>query len=130
MSEPVEPIWLDPDEVIDMHAEQLAMFGGPAGVRDVGLLESALLRPVNQWHYGEHDMAALAAGYAFGLARNHPFIDGNKRIAFHSLMVFLRVNGIAFSPDRAEATTIILSLAAGEVSEPSLARWIRDNWPA
>jgi death-on-curing protein len=125
-----EPIWLDVDEVIDMHAEQLAIFGGPEGIRDRGLLESAVLRPVNQWHYGQTDMAALAAAYAFGLARNHAFVDGNKRIAFHAMMVFLRGNGIAFAPNPAHATEIILSLAAGEVSEESLTRWIRDNWPA
>jgi death-on-curing protein len=125
-----EPIWLDVDEVIDMHAEQLAIFGGPEGIRDHGLLESAVLRPVNQWHYGQTDLAALAAAYAFGLARNHAFVDGNKRIAFHAMMVFLRGNDIAFAPDPAHATEIILSLAAGEVSEESLTRWIRDNWPA
>jgi len=125
-----EPIWLDVDEVIDMHAEQLAIFGGPEGVRDRGLLESAILRPVNQWHYGQTDMAALAAAYAYGLARNHAFVDGNKRIAFHAMMVFLRLNGIAFAPDPAHASAIILSLAAGEVSEESLTRWIRDNWPS
>jgi death on curing protein len=124
-----EPIWLDVDEVIDMHAEQLAIFGGPEGVRDRGLLESAVLRPANQWHNGQTDMAALAAAYAFGLARNPAFVDGNKRIAFHAMMVFLRGNGIAFAPDPAHATEIILSLAAGEVSEESLTRWIRDNWP-
>ena len=124
-----DPIWLEVDEVIDMHAEQLAIFGGPEGIRDHGLLESAVLRPVNQWHYGQTDMAALAAAYAFGLARNHAFVDGNKRIAFQAMMVFLRGNGIAFAPDPAHATEIILSLAAGEVSEESLTRWIRDNWP-
>jgi death-on-curing protein len=125
-----EPIWLEVDEVIDMHAEQLAIFGGPEGIRDHGLLESAVLRPVNQWHYGQTDLAALAAAYAFGLARNHAFVDGNKRIAFHAMMVFLRGNDIAFAPDPAHATEIILSLAADEVSEESLTRWIRDNWPA
>jgi len=125
-----EPIWLDVDEVIDMHAEQLAIFGGPEGIRDYGLLESAVLRPVNQWHYGQTDLAALAAAYAFGLARNHAFVDGNKRIAFHAMMVFLRVNDIPFTPDPVHATSIILSLAAGEVSEESLTRWIRDNWPS
>jgi death on curing protein len=123
-----EPIWLEVGEVIDMHAEQLAIFGGPEGIRDHGLLESAVLRPVN--HYGQTDLAALAAAYAFGLARNHAFVDGNKRIAFHAVMVFLRGNDIAFAPDPAHATEIILSLAAGEVSEESLTRWIRDNWPA
>ena len=123
-----EPIWLDVDEVIDMHAEQLAIFGGPEGIRDRGLLESAVLRPVNQWNHGTTDMAALAAAYAFGLARNHAFVDGN--IAFHAMMVFLRSNDIPFAPDPAQATAIILSLAAGEVSEEGLTRWIRDNWPS
>jgi death-on-curing protein len=124
----IEPIWLDVDEVIDMHAEQLAMFGGPEGVRDHGLLESAILRPVNQWH-GRTDMAALAAAYAFGVARNQAFVDGNERIAFHAMMVFLRGNGIAFAPDPAHATAMILCLAAREVNEEGLTRWIRDNWP-
>ncbi|SDJ12982.1 MULTISPECIES: type II toxin-antitoxin system death-on-curing family toxin [Bradyrhizobium] len=125
-----EPIWLDVDEVVDMHAEQLAIFGGPEGIRDRGLLESAVLRPVNQRNYRQKDMAALAAAYAFGLARNHALMDGNKRIAFHAMMVFLRGNDIPFAPEPAHATAIILSLAAGEVSEESLTRWIRDNWPA
>jgi death-on-curing protein len=124
-----EPIWLDVREVIDMHAEQLEMFGGPEGIRDQGMLESAIARPLNRWHYGETDLAVLAAAYAFGLAKNHPFVDGNKRIAFHAMMVFLRSNGVAFAPEPAHATAIILSLAAGEVSEESLTRWIRDNWP-
>jgi death on curing protein len=125
-----EPIWLDVDEVIDMHAEQLAIFGGPEGIRDRGLLESAVLRPVNQWNYGQADRAALAAAYAFGLARNHPFVDGNKRSAFHAMVVFLRLYNVPFAPEPAHATAIILSLAAGEVNEEGLTRWIRDNWPA
>ena len=124
-----EPRWLDLREVIDLHGEPLARFGGPEGVRDAGLLESAIMRPVNQWHYGETDVAALAAAYAFGLAKNHPFIDGNKRIAFQAMMTFLRLNSIPFRPLPAHATAIILALAAGNVSEASLARWIRDNWP-
>ncbi len=124
-----EPSWLESAEVIDMHAEQLAIFGGADGTRDPGLLESALMRPVNQWHYGETDLAALAAAYAFGLARNHPFVDGNKRAAFHALMVFLRLNDVAFAPDPAHASAIILGVAAGEISEEGLTRWIRDNWP-
>jgi death on curing protein len=125
-----EPIWLERDTIIDMHSEQLALFGGPNGIREVGMLESALARPQNRWHYGESDLASLAASYAFGLARNHPFVDGNKRIAFHSLVVFLRLNDVPFAPDPAAATAMILSLAAGEVAEEGLTRWIRDNWPA
>jgi death on curing protein len=125
-----EPIWLDVDEVIDMHAEQLAIFGGSEGTRHRGLLELAVLRSGNRWNDGKTDMAALAAAYAFGLTRNRAFVDGNERIAFHAMMVFLRVNDIPFAPDPAHATSIILSLAAGEVSEQSLTRWIRDNWPS
>ena len=125
----IEPLWLDLTEVVDLHAEQLSVFGGPDGIRDAGLLESALMRPVNRWHYGETDLATLAASYAFGLAKNHPFIDGNKRIAFQCMMTFLRLNDVPFAPRPADATVIILDLAAGHVSEESLARWIRDNWP-
>jgi death-on-curing protein len=124
-----EPRWLDSSIVIDIHAEQLALFGGPDGVRDIGLLDSALARPLNKFGYGESDLAALAAAYAFGIARNHPFVDGNKRAAFASIIVFLGLNGIDFDVPPEAATAIILSLAAGEVSEESLARWIRDNLP-
>lgn len=125
-----EPVWLDAEIMIDVHAEQLALFGGPEGIRDLGMLESALGRPVNKFSYGEEDLAALAAAYAFGIARNHPFVDGNKRAAFAAIIVFLGLNDIAFAPPPAEATAIILALAAGEVGEDGLARWIRDNWPA
>ncbi len=124
-----EPRWLDVRSVIDMHAEQIARFGGPDGIRDSGLLESALARPQNKWQYGENDMAILAAAYAFGLARNHPFVDGNKRIAFHAMMTFLRLNKVMFRPAQAQASAIILALAAGEVGEEGLTRWVRDNWP-
>ncbi|MEW5964735.1 MAG: type II toxin-antitoxin system death-on-curing family toxin [Pseudomonadota bacterium] len=124
-----EPRWITKAQAIRIHAEQLAIFGGPAGIRDEGLLESALGRSQNKWTYGETDLAALAAAYAFGIARNHPFVDGNKRAAFMCATVFLRKNGVGFAPDEAEATAAILGLAAGEVEEEGLARWIRDNWP-
>jgi death-on-curing protein len=124
-----EPIWLDVEILIDLHAEQLALFGGPDGIRDQGMLESALGRPINKFTYGEGDLAALAAAYAFGIARNHPFVDGNKRAAFGALIVFLGLNGIDFLVPPESATAIILSLAAGEVDEEGLTRWIRDNWP-
>ena len=99
-------------------------------MRDEGMLRSALERPVNKWRYEQSDLAELAAAYAFGLAKNHAFIDGNKRIAFMAMVVFLLKNSVAFAPEPAHATAIILALAAGEVSEESLTRWIRDNWPA
>lgn len=122
-----EPEWLDVNIMLDVHAEQLALFGGPDGVRDLGLLESALARPINKFAYGEHDLASLAAAYAFGIAKNHPFVDGNKRAAFASIIVFLGLNGIDFVVPEPEATAMILSLAAGEVGEEGLARWIGDN---
>jgi death-on-curing protein len=123
-----EPIWLDVEILIDLHAEQLALFGGPDGIRDQGMLESALGRPINKFTYG--DLAALAAAYAFGIARNHPFIDGNKRAAFGAIIVFLGLNDIDFLVPPESATAMILALAAGEVNEEGLTRWIRDNWPA
>jgi death-on-curing protein len=122
-----EPRWLDTAIVLDIHAEQLALFGGADGVRDSGLLESALNRPMNKFAHGETGFAALAAAYAFGIARNHPFVDGNKRAAFASIVVFLGLNGIEFEPSPATATAMILSLAAGETTEDDLARWIEDN---
>ena len=128
MSEPQEPLWVTYEQAIAIHARQLRRFGGAAGLRDEGMLRSALERPINKWQYEQAPLDELAAAYAYGLAKNHAFVDGNKRIAFMALMVFLRKNGVAFSPDPAEATAIILSLAAGEVSEQSLTRWIRDNW--
>jgi death-on-curing protein len=91
------------------------------------MLRSALERPINKWRYEQAAMDELAAAYAFGLAKNQAFVDGNKRLSFMAMMVFLRKNGVAFSPDPAQATIIILSLAAGQVSEPNLVRWIRDN---
>jgi len=123
------PKWLTYEQVIAIHSRQLRRFGGAPGLRDEGLLRSALERPVNKWQYEQADLAILAAAYAFGLAKNHAFVDGNKRIAFMSLMAFLRKNGVRFAPEQAHATAIILALAAGEVSEESLTRWIRDNWP-
>src|SRR6266567_3371002 len=129
MIEATEPAWVTYDQVIAMHSRQLRRFGGAPGLRDQGMLQSAIDRPANKWHYQQADLAELAAAYAFGLAKNHAFVDGNKRIAFMTMVTFLRKNGVQFSPDQAPATAIMMSLAAGEVSEDSLARWIRDNWP-
>ncbi len=124
-----EPRWIATPQSIRIHAEQLAIFGGPAGIRDQGMLKSALGRPQNKYAYGETDLAILAAAYAFGIARNHPFVDGNKRAAFMCMVVFLRKNGIAFAPPEPLATEVMLALAAGEIDEDGLARWIRDYWP-
>jgi death-on-curing protein len=124
-----EPTWVTYDQVIAMHSRQLRRFGGAPGLRDDGLLRSALERATNKWRYEQAGLAELAASYAFGLAKNHAFVDGNKRIAFMTMVAFLRKNGVRFSPDQALATTMMIALAAGEVSEESLARWLRDNWP-
>jgi death-on-curing protein len=127
-----EPKWVTYDQVVAIHSRQLRRFGGAPGLRDDGMLRSALERPVNKWQYQQadldaSDLATLAAAYAFGLAKNHAFVDGNKRAAFMTMVVFLRKNDVGFAPNQAHATTITISLAAGEVSEQSLARWIRDN---
>ena len=125
-----EPIWLTRQIIVAIHDEQLAIHGGASGLRDEGMLESALDRPKNKWSYENAGLAELAAAYAFAIARNHPFIDGNKRTSLLALYTFLGVNGIEFNVPEAEAATMILALAAGEVSEESLTRWIRDNWPS
>jgi death-on-curing protein len=130
VSEPKEPLWITYDQAIAIHARQLRRFGGGPGLRDEGMLRSNLERPVKKSSYEAASLAERAAAYAFGLAKNHAFVDGNKRIAFMAMMTFLIKNGVNFSPDPAHATSIILSLAAGEVSEESLTRWIRDNWPS
>jgi death on curing protein len=130
MSEAPGPVWITYEQAIAIHSRQLRRFGGAPGLRDEGMLRSALERPVNKWTYEQSPLAELAAAYAFGLAKNHAFIDGNKRIAFMAMMTFLHKNGVAFAPDPAQATKIVLALAAGEVSEESLVRWIRDNWPS
>lgn len=124
-----EPRWITKSQVVRIHAEQLAIFGGPIGIRDEALLESALDRPRNKWAYGETDLAALAVAYAFDIARNHPFVDGNKRAAFTVMVTFLRKNGVAFAPGEAISIEAITALAAGEVDEDGLTRWLRDNWP-
>ena len=122
-----EPEWLDIDIVLDFHAEQLALFGGADGLRDRGLLESALARPVNKFAYGEKGIAVLAAAYGFGIARNHPFIDGNKRTALASMIVFLGLNGLDLDVPQEAATVMILSLAAGEITEELLSQWLADH---
>ena len=124
-----EPIWLDTSIILDVHAEQLALFGGADGIRDLGLLESALGRPLNKFAYGETSLASLAAADGFGIARNHPFVDGNKRAAFASIIVFLGLNGVEFEVPPEAATAMILGLAAGEINEDGLAQWINDNMP-
>ncbi|OYW45205.1 MAG: death-on-curing protein [Sphingomonadales bacterium 32-68-7] len=110
-----------------IHERQLSEHGGGAGLRDAGALESALARPQNQLHYGEPDLAGLAAAYAFGIARNHPFVDGNKRTAWVVARLFLRLNGAIVTFDKAEATVMMQQLAAGGLTEDEVAGWFRER---
>ena len=119
-----EPIWIDLEVVLAIHDEQLAEHGGQAGVRDRGLLESALARPQNQFPYGEHALPRLAASYSFGISRNHPFLDGNKRTSLVVAELFLDLNGLGLTASDAECVTTFLQLAAGELSEDELTEWI------
>ncbi len=120
-------VWIDPDALSAAHDEQLAEHGGAAGLRDAGLFESALARARNAAAYGAPDVAALAAAYGFGLAKNHPFVDGNKRIALVAMETFLMLNGHALTADDAQTVLVILSVAAGSFSEDALADWLRKN---
>ncbi len=119
--------WLTGRIATSIHHRQIQRHGGGHGTRDEGLLESALARTENVATYGEPTVFELAASYAFGIARNHPFIDGNKRTAFVASVLFLRMNGQQFHAEQAEAAVIFLRLAAGEFSEAELAEWFRQN---
>ncbi len=124
-----EPLWLGSALIVAVHESQLAEHGGAAGIRDAGLLASALARPRQLWNYGEPppDMATLAAAYGFGIARNHPFVDGNKRSALVAMETFLNINGWELDASNVECVSEILSLAAGDVTEAELAAWLRSH---
>jgi death-on-curing protein len=109
------------------HADQLGQHQGRAGIRDANLLESAIGRPLNKWHYGERDWAVLTAAYGYGIASNHPFFDGNKRVAFTAMGVFLGLNGFRLAASQEEVVTEILALADGMRSEEELAAWVRSR---
>jgi death-on-curing protein len=120
-------VWIEAHVILASREEQLSEHGGAQGVRDMGALESALARPRNLAAYGEPDAAALAAAYAFGLAKNHPFVDGNKRAALVALELFLDLNGYVLIADDVQCVLTILAIADGSMSETGLARWIRKN---
>jgi death-on-curing protein len=121
-----EPLWLQRAWVDALHFQQLKRFGGLYGVRDEGAFESALARARNQWEYGqERDIASLAAAYGFGLTRCHGYSDGNKRVGFVAMAVFLELNGVEFDAPEAEVVRIMLAVAAGELDGPGFATWIR-----
>jgi len=117
--------WIDKRVLLLLHDESLAEHGGASGMRDEGLLDSALARPLNLAHYGTPDIADLAASYALGLAKNHAFVDGNKRAAFLSMGLFLYINGHRLTASQPDATVTMLAVAAGEIDEATLAAWIR-----
>ncbi|MBV9569922.1 MAG: type II toxin-antitoxin system death-on-curing family toxin [Alphaproteobacteria bacterium] len=120
-------VWIDADILLTAHDEQLAEHGGASGIRDKGLFESALARPQNLAAYGEPDAAALAASYAYGLAENHAFVDGNKRTALVALEYFLVINGFELTADDGQCVFVMLSVASGAFSEEELAGWIRKH---
>lgn len=121
----VEPRFLSADLAHAVHDRQLAEHGGLSGIKDDNLLESAIARPLNKHAYGEDDLCALAAAYAFGIARNHPFKDGNKRTAWVMARLFLRLNNVNIAFDREDAIRTVLALAAGDLPEDALAAWFR-----
>lgn len=121
------PRFLSVDQVVAIHRAILLTSGGSSGIRDTGLLESALARPVNRWEYEKSDVPKLATDYAFGIARNHPFVDGNKRTCFIAAYTFLGRNGFDFVATEPEVVLTIEILAAGALTEDELAHWFREN---
>ncbi len=120
--------WIKKDEILEIHRMQIERYGGLSGIRDEGLLESALARPMNLAAYEDvDDLILLAAAYAFGIARNHPFADGNKRTAFVAAAFFLRVSGVRVKTSQRDVIDTVLSLAAGTLSEDEFAKWLRAN---
>jgi death-on-curing protein len=123
-----EPRWLALVHILAVHSDQIQAHGGSLGLRDRGLLESALERPRNRSHYEPtSDLPSLAASYGFGIAKNHPFVDGNKRVAFQAMYLFLGLNGLRIDAPEEEVVATILSLASGDLDEPGLAAWLRDH---
>jgi death on curing protein len=122
-----EPKWLRKETVLGLHSLSISQFGGAQGVRDQGMLESALNRPLNKWGYENASIVECAVAYAYGIAMNHPFVDGNKRTAFLAMGVFLEKNGYRLTATEPDSTTTFLKLAAGEMTETELVEWLRSN---
>ena len=120
-------VWLTRELLLAVHDEQIAEHGGASGIRDIGLLESAIARPLNRAGYGKADLAELGALYALAIARNHPFVDGNKRTAFVALETFLVLNELQLTAGDAEATVMMLDMASGTVSEAMFIEWVRTS---
>lgn len=124
-----EPIWVRSDVVLAIHRRQIAEHGGLDGIRDTAMLESALGKPKNLYSYGNPppSITAMAASYAYGIAKNHPFLDGNKRTAFVVCMLFLQLNGVKLNASQEDKYQIFMNLAAGKLSEAELALWLTNN---
>ncbi len=123
-----EPVWLIKSAVVATHNMMIARFGGADGIRDEGLIDSALARPINIYHYDSRtDVSQLASAYAAGIIQNHPFVDGNKRTGFMAAFMFLDLNGATLHADEVTATAMTLSLAASEIDEKDYANWLADN---
>ena len=122
-----EPVWLDQEDVLAIHDKMLSQHGGLAGLRDEGLLQSALGKPLNLFAYGKPTLSQLAASYAAGIILNHPFLDGNKRTGFMTAAAFIEINGYDFAADEADATVKTLALAAHELNEAGYADWLKAN---
>jgi death-on-curing protein len=123
----LEPVWIEKSVALAIHDRQLAEHGGVTGVRDDGLLESELARPLNQWAYGEDDPCQLAAAYAFGIVRNHPFVNGNKRTGWVLARLLLALNQVTLTFDATDATRTMIAFAAGNLTETDLADWFREH---
>ena len=123
-----EPRWLSPVHILSIHTDQIQAHGGSLGLRDRGLLEPTIERPRNQFLYDpEADLSSIAAAYGFGLSSNHPFVDGNKRVAFQAMYLFLGLNGFRIEAPEEDVVALILSLANGDLDEPALADWLRNH---
>jgi len=120
-------VWLSREIILAVHDEQLRVHGGASGIRDEGLLESALARPLNLAGYGQPDTVELAATYAIAIARNHPFIDGNKRTAYVAMELFLELNGLLFTATDADAAVTTWAMAAGDIADEDFTHWVRAN---
>ncbi|MBL8560422.1 MAG: type II toxin-antitoxin system death-on-curing family toxin [Hyphomonadaceae bacterium] len=122
-----EPVWLETEAILRLHLEQLEEHGGGLGVRDEGLLDSAMSRARNRYVYGETDVVVLATAYASGIVGNHPFIDGNKRTGFIAMALFLEVNGLTVTAEEADVVLTMLALAAGAIDDDAFTAWLRAN---
>lgn len=122
-----EPIWMNLKDALAIHEKMLALYGGSAGIRDKGMLDSALSRPRNLFSYGSPSLFDLAAAYAFGIVKNHPFVDGNKRTCFVLAIAFLEINGYLFQATQADAVVQTLALAASALTESQFAHWLKNN---